>query len=279
MTDLPAPPPRSKQTPTSGVELVVLVADPNPAIAQKVEEALAGLSVRILSARSKEDALQQAEGQDLGLVLASASLQRGSGYDLARVVRERWPAAAVVLMTGGFEVYARQRAEEAGVTAHLIKPFSPESLRAVVSESVGPISAKVAAPPVLPPPPAALPPRPELPPVIAAVELLPEDPGPASPPISAERVASFLPRDHARLPRVAVDPEVVGPAMERAILEVLPEVVEAVLRSSVGSSTAFRELVRAAVQDAVRVQLPELAGRIVRERLAEIEAAAESLED
>jgi hypothetical protein len=104
------------------------------------------------------------------------------------------------------------------------------------------------------------------------VELL--DPVPPAPPVSAERVATFLPRDHARLPRVAVDPDVVSPAMERAILEVLPEVVEAVLRNAVGSSVAFRDLVSAAVSEAVRAQLPEIAANIVRERLAAFEAEA-----
>ena len=62
--------------------------------------------------------------------------------------------------------------------------------------------------------------------------------------------------------------------MERAVLEVLPEVVEAVLRNAVGSSTAFRELVQAAVADAVRAQLPEIAAAVVRERLAAFEAEA-----
>ena len=46
---------------------------------------------------------------------------------------------------------------------------------------------------------------------------------------SQERIASILPRDYRELPLVQVDPEVVIPALERAVLEVLPEVVEAVL--------------------------------------------------
>jgi hypothetical protein len=56
------------------------------------------------------------------------------------------------------------------------------------------------------------------------------------PPTSSERIATFLPRDYEELPRVAVDPAVVGPAVEQAILEVLPEVVETVLRRTLETS-------------------------------------------
>jgi hypothetical protein len=68
-----------------------------------------------------------------------------------------------------------------------------------------------------------------------------------------------------------VDPDVISPAVERAILEVLPEVVEAVLRTALGSSNAFRDLVAAAVDESVREALPEIATRAVRERLAQLE--------
>lgn len=258
--------------------VVILVVDPNAATAARVAEALEGFDVRLITARDRDEAIAAAEGEDLGLVLCAASLPKGSGYELARSVRERWPAASVLLMTGGFEVYNRLRAEEAGVNGHLAKPFSAAALKSAVEEAVGPLPLAVPAPPapapapVAPPPPALSPPPAPAP---VRVELL--DPSPPSPPVSAERVATYLPRDHARLPRVAVDPDVVGPAMERAILEVLPEVVEAVLRNAVGSSHAFRDLVSAAVSDAVRAQLPEIAAALVRERLEAYEAQAEAV--
>jgi hypothetical protein len=99
---------------------------------------------------------------------------------------------------------------------------------------------------------------------------------PPSPPISEERLATFLPRDYQDVPLVQVDPDVVGPAVERAILEVLPEVVEAVLRHALGSSTAFRNLVSAAVDESVRETLPDIAAKVVRERLALLEARSDA---
>ena len=90
-------------------------------------------------------------------------------------------------------------------------------------------------------------------------------------PVSSERVATFLPREYQDVPIVAVDAEVVGPALERAVMEVLPEVVEAVLRNTMVTSPAFRELLSVAVEEAVRTQLPAIASRVVEDRLAVLE--------
>ena len=55
-------------------------------------------------------------------------------------------------------------------------------------------------------------------------------------------------------------------------MEVLPEVVEIVLRRSLQTSPAFRDLVEVAVDEAVRAHLPTIARQMVQDRLAEIEA-------
>ena len=64
----------------------------------------------------------------------------------------------------------------------------------------------------------------------------------------------------------------IGPAIERAILEVLPEVVDVVLRRVLQSSSSFRDLVEVAVDEAVRAQVPAIAQRLVQERLSELAA-------
>ncbi len=117
----------------------VLVVDPNPSTLRRAEEALAGRAFQVLSARDAHEALSNAEQLDLAVVLAAAALPRGNGYDLARTVRERWPAAVVVLLSGGFEIYQKARAEECGVAAHLSKPFKASRLVALLEEGVGPL--------------------------------------------------------------------------------------------------------------------------------------------
>lgn len=250
----------------------VLVVDPNPTTARRVEEALRGAGFGFLSARDAAEAATAAEGMDLAVVLASASLPRGNGYDLARSLRERHPAAAVFLLAGGFEVYNAQRAADAGVAGQVHKPFTAESLRAHLEQVLGPLGNGAGTPAAEAVELSELADG-ALEPLVATtpVASAPAPRPPGRPPASDERVATFLPRDYQQLEPVAVDPQVVGPALERAILEVLPVVVQRVLRHSLVAAPEFRDLVEVAVDEAVRAQLPEIAERVVRERLRERE--------
>jgi CheY-like chemotaxis protein len=242
----------------------VLVVDPNPSTLRRTEEALAGHAYQVLSARDADEALNSADQLDLAVVLAAAALPRGNGYDLARAVRERWPAAVVVLLSGGFEVYQQARADESGVSAHLSKPFKAARLTALLEELIGPLEGLGSAPAPAPPP------------ELSSAELDPVPPAPAAPrvPVGADRVATVLPRSYAEVPLVQVDPKVVGPALERAVMEVVPEVVEAVLRNALSTSPAFRGLVEVAAREAVDERLPAMLRELVQERIAALEAAA-----
>jgi CheY-like chemotaxis protein len=255
-------------------EPTLLVVDPNPATVRRVEEAFADVALRVRAARDPQEAESLMDGADLAVVLASASLPRGNGYDLARALRERFPAAAILLMTGGFEVYNKARAAESGVSGHLAKPFSADAARTAVEAITGPLDEAlpevepldlVESIPAPDPPPAAVPPPPPAVPEVRA------------PLPSQDRIATILPRDYKDVPLVAVDPDVVGPALERAVMEVLPEVVEALLRNALETSPAFRDLVSVAVEEAVRTQLPAVASRVVEDRLAALEAHAANL--
>jgi CheY-like chemotaxis protein len=281
-------------------EPTLLVVDPNPATVRRVEEAFHDVALRVRSARDPLEVEGALDGADLAVVLASASLPRGNGYDLARDLRERFPAAAILLMTGGFEVYNRTRAEECGASGHLSKPFGAEAVRAAIEALTGPLEEAaggptpldVSAAPLLddafaspfgasssaPPNNArTAEPDPFAPPATGqfAASAVPAGAVPDHPPLASDaRVATILPRTYTEVPLVAVDPEIVGPAMERAVMEVLPEVVEALLRNALATSPAFRDLVTVAVEEAVRSQLPAIASRVVEARIEALEAQA-----
>ena len=225
----------------------VLVVDPNPATHRRVESAFAGLS-RTLYARGAAEAVERSEGERLDLVLSAVRLANGNGYDLARDLRDDHPAALVFLMAGGFDVYDEDRASSAGVDGRISVPFTAASLRSRVEDAMGPL------PPVADGGYDA--------PSVWNDETVPVPPSAASPgnavhgaPVSEERLAVFLPRDFRAGEPVAVDPDVVGPGVERAVMEVLPEVVEGVLRSALATSPTFRELVEKAVAKAVEERL------------------------
>ncbi len=241
----------------------VLVVHPNPATHRKVDEALAQAGYPVLHVRDASALTEVLDGEQVDVVLSAITLDTTNGYDLARSLRDRFPAALIFLLAGGFEVYNRQRADSAGVDGRIGVPFTAISLRAVLEEKLGPLPRLEELPAVG---------RGDVPdyegalladdPSVATVAVPPVGPRPG-PPVSEERLASFLPRDHRPPKVVSVDPLVVGPALERAILEVLPEVVEGALRTALASSPDFRQVVTEAVQDVLQARLPEITDRVM----------------
>ncbi|MCB9758962.1 MAG: response regulator [Alphaproteobacteria bacterium] len=241
------------------ISKTVLVVDTNPTTHQRVQEAFDNTGFTVLRATGAGDAQACADARSIDLVFAAVRLPGGhTGYDLARTLREQHPAALVYLLAGGFEVYDAERAAEAGVDGQIKVPFTARSLRSRVEESLGPLAL------------GKLPAQPEPQAVAVTLALADDDddlpptiPAPATappvqpPPVSEERLATFIPRDHRYVEHVAVDPATIGPALERAILEVLPEVVEGILRNALVTSPNFRDLVAEAVAKAVAETLPE----------------------
>jgi DNA-binding NarL/FixJ family response regulator len=251
----------------------VLVVDPLPQTAQRVEEAMAETGFAIVRAANAGEVEPLLEADEIAVVLTAITFPRGNGYDLARQVKARHPEAVVFLVCGGFEVYNADRAAEVGVFGRINRPFTVDALRKHLESALGPLNIE---PEELPDDATA---RLEpLEPSVAVVEeephLEPMEPPPERSMIEDEWLPTFLPRDYKTWPAVRVDPAVVGPAMERAILEVLPVVVETVLRNTLQTSPAFRELIEAAVDEAVRQRIGPIARRVVRERLLELEGSA-----
>ena len=260
------------------VTRTVLVVDASPLSARRVQEALRGTPLSVVVAATASEAERTVEAGGIAVALAALTFPGGNGYDLARQVKSRCPEAVVFLLCGGFEVFNGERADSAGVHGRINRPFTVDSLLRHLEAALGPLQAGDA-PPALDAatdfePLQDLTPRAE--PLAYEGPISPLVPEPAPrPAVADERLASFLPREWRTYPPVRVDPEVVGPAVERAILEVLPEVVEAVLNKALLRSAALRDLVEVAVDEAVRAQIGPIARRVVRERLAEIEAVGD----
>jgi CheY-like chemotaxis protein len=258
----------------------VLVVDPNPTTLSRVESAFLGSAYSILSARDAVEAEDRANGQDISLILSSTGLPRGNGYDLARTLLADHPDAKVFLMSGGFEVYNRTRAEQAGVMGRISKPFSADGLRARLESVLGPFQLEASDGDDFYAPSSTAGPNADSPEPPASLEIdltdpiRPMDPQASSysAPLEEERVATIVPRDYQQTPAAGASVASLEPAVEAAVLEVLPEVVEAVLRRTLQTSTAFRDLIEVAVDEAVRAHLPAIARRVIRERIAEIEA-------
>jgi len=246
---------------------LVLVVDPSTETIRRVQEALAESDYMVVSAKDSHEARTIISSEKIDLMLSSTSLPRGNGYDLARHLHQEQETALIFLLAGGYEVYNVDRAERVGVIGRISKPFSVGGLRTKLESVLGNLDAagphQDAELPVLDVAPVdAAQPEPEL--------------SEYEPLISTERIATIIPRNYEEVPKVSVDASVVSPAIERAVLAIIPEVVEVVLAKSLHNSSAFRDLIAVSVDEAVRKQLPEIARSVVAERLAEIEAANDS---
>ena len=263
----------------------VLVVDPAPHTADRVGQALAGTAFSMLVAKDGGEAEELLAKSRVAAEVATLTFPRGNGYELARAVRARSPEAVVFLVCGGFDIYNQERATEAGVTGRIARPVSVEAMRRYLEAALGPLgdgAANSAGEPLgVPPGDESLP---EVEPsglepidgTISGAFIRPLRPPEPQPAVGDERVATFLPRDWRSFPPVKVDAAVVGPAMERAILAILPEVVEAVINKAIATSPAFREMLEVAVEEVVRQELPAIARKAVRDRMAELEAGNKS---
>src|SRR4029453_13212915 len=118
----------------------VLVVDPNPNTRERVATAIAGNDFEIVDAKDAPEAETAAATKNVVLVVASASLPRGNGYDLASRLRVTHPRAVVFLLSGGFESFDSGRAQLAGVVGRIPKPFSTDTLLFHINAAVGALS-------------------------------------------------------------------------------------------------------------------------------------------
>ncbi len=111
----------------------LLLLEDDPAIARTVAYALGreGFSVEhvmlVSEARTK---LAQPDGYAAALL--DVGLPDGSGFDLCRELRSRWPALPIVLLTARGEEMDRVLGLELGADDYVTKPFSPRELCARV---------------------------------------------------------------------------------------------------------------------------------------------------
>jgi len=90
--------------------------------------------LRVLTASTGTQALEQARAEMPILVLLDVGLPQMNGYEVCRLIKTDKQTAAiqVVMLTARVGPSDQQLAAEAGADAYLTKPFSPAALLAAV---------------------------------------------------------------------------------------------------------------------------------------------------
>lgn len=126
----------------------VLVVDDSTSVRNTLSALLRDADYRVTTARDGLEAIQALKDQHFSLVMTDLEMPRLNGFELTEFIRQRssQPDVPVIMLTSRGQDKHRTRAEQVGVTAFLMKPYSDQDLVNMVRNLlVPPLSAEVVA--------------------------------------------------------------------------------------------------------------------------------------
>jgi len=130
----------------------ILLADDSITIQKVVELTFSDGEYRVLCVSNGAQALRKVAEVRPDIALLDVIMPEKNGYEVCEAMKAD-PATAgipVLLLTGTFEPFDRQRADSAGAEGHLTKPFESHTLVARVDELIAAAATRAAAPPPAP---------------------------------------------------------------------------------------------------------------------------------
>jgi two-component system chemotaxis response regulator CheY len=118
---------------------VALVVDDSLVIRKLVLRTLAEADFEVLTAANGKDALDQATGKQLALVITDFNMPTMNGLELIRALRqlEEHKFTPIVFLTTEIDEQLQNEARASGASAWIQKPFTPEKVLSVVSRIAG----------------------------------------------------------------------------------------------------------------------------------------------
>ena len=123
----------------------ILIVDDEPDLREVLEEYFVSQGYVALCAENAEAARALAAKQPVDLALLDVAMPGEDGLSLARFLRERYPALAVVMLTSAGTVVDRIVGLEIGADDYVTKPFDPRELLARIKSVLRRTSSTLAA--------------------------------------------------------------------------------------------------------------------------------------
>jgi CheY-like chemotaxis protein len=108
--------------------LRILAVDDNPTNLKVVELMLGVIGAEVATAQNGADAIEAVEHGDFDLVLMDMRMPVMDGLSATRAIRQRAGAPPVIMISANNSDLDREASAEAGVCAHIGKPFRVEEL-------------------------------------------------------------------------------------------------------------------------------------------------------
>ena len=116
----------------------ILVVDDEPDMRDALTAALRREGLCITTAANGVEALEKVQGQSFDLIITDVRMPRMGGLALLQELKRTSPALPVIMMTGYGRIEDAVEAMKAGAFDYLLKPFSLEDLKAVVTKALTP---------------------------------------------------------------------------------------------------------------------------------------------
>jgi DNA-binding NtrC family response regulator len=116
----------------------ILVVDDEPDMREALSAALRREGLCISTAANGIEALEKVQEQAFDLVITDVRMPRMGGLALLQELKRTFPALPVIMMTGYGRIEDAVEAMKAGAFDYLLKPFSLEDLKAVVTKALAP---------------------------------------------------------------------------------------------------------------------------------------------
>jgi two-component system phosphate regulon response regulator OmpR len=110
----------------------VLIVDDEPGVRDVLEEYFAAHGYAAISAENAAAAKNAAASRAVDVALVDINMPGEDGLSLARFIRERYPAIAIIMLTSASTVVDRIVGLEMGADDYVPKPFDPRELMARV---------------------------------------------------------------------------------------------------------------------------------------------------
>ncbi len=115
--------------------MLILVVDDSTSIRMVTRCVLERADWKVLEASSASTALSMLQG--INCILTDYNMPGMNGIEMVRIIRTRHYFMPIVMMTTDNSLKRQQEAQDAGITAWLIKPYMPDELIQVVQKVTG----------------------------------------------------------------------------------------------------------------------------------------------
>jgi DNA-binding NtrC family response regulator len=116
----------------------ILVVDDEPDMRDALTAALRREGLCVSTAANGVEALERVQGQSFDLIITDVRMPRMGGLALLQELKRTSAAIPVVMMTGYGRIEDAVEAMKAGAFDYLLKPFSLEDLKTVVTKALAP---------------------------------------------------------------------------------------------------------------------------------------------